>query len=205
MFSFNQVWKCKHKHDDQIYAIKEISKAKILDNNCEDIIINERNLLTKISHPFLVCMKFAFQDYDYLYIVMDFFPGGDMRFHLTSNDFSEEQASYGINRIFHCLRAARARLSTHKFRHSSRYKAGKHGFRFERLPSLNRLRHCENIRQRELLRNERNTWLYGARSDEVSKPYYCSGLLRDGCLRLGVYFKLLRKKNGLEGIFAIIL
>jgi serine/threonine protein kinase len=47
--------------------------------------MNEKNLLSKLKHPFIVNMIAAFQDRDTLYLVMDYLAGGDMRYHLISN------------------------------------------------------------------------------------------------------------------------
>ena len=45
-------------------------------------VTNERELLTKVRHPFIVNMKLAFQDRENLYLVMDLMPGGDLRYHI---------------------------------------------------------------------------------------------------------------------------
>lgn len=45
-------------------------------------ILNERELLSQLNHPFLVNMAYAFQDRDNLYLVMDLMPGGDLRYHI---------------------------------------------------------------------------------------------------------------------------
>ena len=44
--------------------------------------MNERSLLTKLKHKFIVNMVQAFQDRDMLYIVMDLMKGGDLRYHI---------------------------------------------------------------------------------------------------------------------------
>jgi serine/threonine protein kinase len=44
--------------------------------------MNERKLLAKLQHPFLVNIRYAFQDRDNLYLVSDLLTGGDLRFHI---------------------------------------------------------------------------------------------------------------------------
>lgn len=44
-------------------------------------MLNERELLAQLRHPFLVNMIYAFQDRDNLYLIMDLMPGGDLRYH----------------------------------------------------------------------------------------------------------------------------
>jgi len=43
---------------------------------------------------FIVNMHYSFQDYDNLYLVLDFLIGGDMRYHISRHrKFTEEQTS----------------------------------------------------------------------------------------------------------------
>ena len=95
---FGKVWKVVFKKTGTLYALKQMSKAKIIDKKSERSIKYERDLLAKIHHPFIVNMHYAFQDYENLYLVMDLLSGGDLRYHLSKNkNFSEEQTSNLIN------------------------------------------------------------------------------------------------------------
>jgi serine/threonine protein kinase len=88
------VYKVVLKKTGQLYALKEMSKAKIIDKKSEKSIKYERDLLAKIKHPFIVNMNFAFQDQDNLYLVMDLLTGGDLRYHISrKKKFTEEQTS----------------------------------------------------------------------------------------------------------------
>jgi serine/threonine protein kinase len=50
-----------------------------------------------MSHPFLVNMTYAFQDREYLYLIMDYINGGDLRYHIgTRKRFSESEAKFFI-------------------------------------------------------------------------------------------------------------
>ena len=74
-----------------------MSKLKVIDKKCEYSINSERILLSKLHHPFLVNMHYAFQDNDNLYLVMDLLSGGDLRFHISRHKkFSEEQTRFFI-------------------------------------------------------------------------------------------------------------
>lgn len=44
--------------------------------------MNERNLLAKLKHPFIINMHAAFQDRENLYLIMDYLDGGDLRYHI---------------------------------------------------------------------------------------------------------------------------
>ena len=71
-----------------------MSKAKIIDKKSQISIKYERDLLSKLKHPFIVNMHYAFQDHENLYLVMDLLTGGDLRYHVSKyKRFSEEQTS----------------------------------------------------------------------------------------------------------------
>lgn len=44
--------------------------------------MNERTLLAKLKHPFIINMVAAFQDRENLYLLMDYIDGGDLRYHI---------------------------------------------------------------------------------------------------------------------------
>jgi serum/glucocorticoid-regulated kinase 2 len=71
-----------------------MSKAKIIDKKSQISVKNERDLLSKLKHPFIINMHYAFQDFENLYLVMDLLTGGDLRFHVSKyKRFTEEQTS----------------------------------------------------------------------------------------------------------------
>ena len=81
-----------------------MSKLKIVDKKSEKSINSEREFLSKLRHPFIVNMHYAFQDNDNLYLVMDMLSGGDLRYHITKNRrFSEEQTRFFIGCIIIAL------------------------------------------------------------------------------------------------------
>jgi serum/glucocorticoid-regulated kinase 2 len=71
-----------------------MSKAKIIDKKSQISVKYERDLLSKLKHPFIVNMHYAFQDFENLYLVMDLLTGGDLRYHVSKyKKFTEEQTS----------------------------------------------------------------------------------------------------------------
>ena len=97
---FGKVWKTFHKPTSRIFAMKEMKKLRIVKKNSVQSVINEKNLLTMLKHPFIVNMRYAFQDVPNLYLVMDYMPGGDLRFHLGKNKtFDEPQTKFIISCI----------------------------------------------------------------------------------------------------------
>ena len=94
---FGKVWKVRLKKTNEFFALKEMSKVKIIDRRSEISIMSERNLLSKLHHSFIVNMYFAFQDFHNLYLVMDLLTGGDLRFHIAhKKTFSESQTKFFI-------------------------------------------------------------------------------------------------------------
>ena len=94
---FGKVWKVYQKKNRTYYAMKEMSKAKIIDSHSELSVKAERDLLSKIFHPFIINMQYAFQDRDNLYLILDLLTGGDLRFHLCLRQtFTEEQSKFII-------------------------------------------------------------------------------------------------------------
>ena len=72
-------------------------KVKVIDRRSEFSIMSERNLLSKLKHPFIVNMHFAFQDFSKLYLVMDLLSGGDLRYHIAKKKtFTEQETKFFI-------------------------------------------------------------------------------------------------------------
>jgi len=91
---FGKVWKVKYKKNSKFYALKEMSKVKVLDKKSERSIMYEKLLLSNLRHTFIINMHYAFQDHENLYLVMDLLNGGDLRYHISRyKRFTEEQTS----------------------------------------------------------------------------------------------------------------
>lgn len=83
------------KKDNNVYAMKEMSKARILMKHSVNSVMNERKLLAKLQHPFLVNIRYAFQDRDNLYLCSDLLTGGDLRFHIGKRKrFTENETRF---------------------------------------------------------------------------------------------------------------
>ena len=101
---FGKVWRVKEIKTNELYALKEMSKTKIIDKKSEKSINGEREFLSFLHHPFIVNMHYAFQDNNNLYLVMDLLTGGDLRYHCSRyRYFSEEQTRFFLACIIHSL------------------------------------------------------------------------------------------------------
>ncbi|EGR27877.1 protein kinase domain protein [Ichthyophthirius multifiliis] len=98
---FGKVWKVEQRKTRKVYAMKEMSKSLIISKKSVNSVLNERELLCKLKHPFIVNVHYSFQDRDNLYLIMDFMEGGDLRYHIgRQRKFTEEQTKFFITNIF---------------------------------------------------------------------------------------------------------
>ena len=57
--------------------------------------MTERKILEKISHPFIVKLRYSFQNEKNLYFVLDYCPGGELFFYLSKiGPFNERAAKF---------------------------------------------------------------------------------------------------------------
>lgn len=71
----------------QYYALKSVHKMKLIKCNSIKTALNERNILVKNKHPFIVSLKFAFQTATKFYLGMEFLSGGELRNHMNKSFF----------------------------------------------------------------------------------------------------------------------
>ena len=80
--------------------MKEISKVKAYLNKSLPSALLEKYILSNLHHPLLANLNFSFQDKEYLYLVLDYLPGGDLRFYLNKGlIFSENQIKFFMANI----------------------------------------------------------------------------------------------------------
>lgn len=77
--------------------MKKMNKSEMLHKNQVAHVRAERDVLAMSDNPWIVDLKFSFQDDKYLYLVMDYLPGGDLMTLLMKKDIlSEEEAKFYI-------------------------------------------------------------------------------------------------------------
>lgn len=76
--SFGDVFLVKRRGTDEHFAMKVLSKEKIISRNLMNYAITERNVMSYFSHPFIVGLNYAFQTEKKLVLIMDYCPGGDL-------------------------------------------------------------------------------------------------------------------------------
>lgn len=76
--SFGRVHLVQSKHNQRYYAIKVLKKAQVVKMKQVEHTNDERRMLQKVKHPFLITLWGTFQDSRNLYMVMDFVEGGEL-------------------------------------------------------------------------------------------------------------------------------
>eukprot|EP00118_Oscarella_pearsei_P009919 m.58612 g.58612 ORF g.58612 m.58612 type:complete len:730 (+) comp34819_c0_seq19:76-2265(+) len=80
---FGEVYGCRKADTGMMYAMKCLDKKRLKRRKGEKAAINERNVLSEVNSPFIVCMTYAFQTQEKLCFVLDLMNGGDLHYHLT--------------------------------------------------------------------------------------------------------------------------
>ncbi|KAE8724294.1 Serine/threonine-protein kinase AtPK1/AtPK6 [Hibiscus syriacus] len=80
--AFGKVYQVRRSDTSDIYAMKVMRKDKIMERNHAEYMKSERDILTKVDHPFVVQLRYSFQTKYRLYLVLDFVNGGHLFFQL---------------------------------------------------------------------------------------------------------------------------
>ncbi|CAI2163432.1 3495_t:CDS:2 [Funneliformis geosporum] len=76
-----KVFLSREKHVNKLFALKAISKEWVVFRQEVEHTKTERDILASIatiSHPFLISLRESFQDSNQLFLVLDYYPGGDI-------------------------------------------------------------------------------------------------------------------------------
>lgn len=76
--SFGRVHLVQSKHNQRYYAVKVLKKAQVVKMKQVEHTNDERRMLQRCKHPFLITLWGTFQDSKNLYMVMDFIEGGEL-------------------------------------------------------------------------------------------------------------------------------
>lgn len=76
--SFGRVHLVQSKHNQRFYAVKVLKKQQVVKMKQIEHTNDERKMLQRVKHPFLITLWGTFQDSRNLYMVMDFIEGGEL-------------------------------------------------------------------------------------------------------------------------------
>ena len=94
--SVAKIWKVQFLGQPRYFALKEMIKSKLIMNNLVSNAINEKEILSTLYNPFITNMYCAFHDVDYVYLLVEHFPCGDLRYQMNNQakKFTEEQIRF---------------------------------------------------------------------------------------------------------------
>ena len=93
--AFGEVHVCREKETGNIVAIKKIKKDILIIKNQIIHVRNEQLFMSNVKSPWIVDLKASFQEDDFLYLVMEYCPGGDLMNLLIERDvLTEEEAKF---------------------------------------------------------------------------------------------------------------
>ncbi|KAI5132204.1 Rho-Associated Protein Kinase 1 [Manis pentadactyla] len=76
--AYGEVQLVRHKSTRQVYTMKLLSKFEMIDGPYSAFAWEERDIMAFANSPWVVQLFYAFQDDHYLYLVMEYLPGGDL-------------------------------------------------------------------------------------------------------------------------------
>ncbi|KAG0235316.1 kinase-like domain-containing protein [Mortierella sp. GBAus27b] len=113
--AFGKVRVVQHKKTKEVYALKYINKAKCIRMRAIENIIQERRLLEEVEFPLICNLRYAFQDDENLFMVLDLMLGGDLRFHLErAGPMREDVVRFYVAELALALDALHARKIIHR-------------------------------------------------------------------------------------------
>ena len=102
--SFGKVYLVKNINTDKIYAMKVLDKQFVVQKKQISHTKTERIALEKLKHPFIVKLRYAFQDIKNLYFITEFLPGGELFFHLRKNSgYKEKEVKFYMSQVLLAL------------------------------------------------------------------------------------------------------
>ena len=72
------------KNTGKMYACKKLDKKRLKKKNGEKMALLEKEILERVSSPFIVSLAYAFESKSHLCLVMSLMNGGDLKFHIYS-------------------------------------------------------------------------------------------------------------------------
>ena len=91
---FGHVWKVLFSKGDYYLAMKQLSKIEILKKHFIANIFSERDILNIIYNVHIVNLYSTFQDENYLYMIMDYLEGGDLRKRMKEKTFNLKEIKF---------------------------------------------------------------------------------------------------------------
>ena len=98
---YGMVYAAQSSDTGKLYAVKCMDKRLIKSRHATRMIMNERDILASVSHPFVTGLQFAFHDDANVFLVLDLKTGGDLEHYLLhmTRGFSENEVRFFLAEI----------------------------------------------------------------------------------------------------------
>jgi protein-serine/threonine kinase len=114
--AFGEVKLVQKKTDGKIYALKSLVKAEMFKKDQLAHVRAERDILAESDSPWVVKLFTTFQDSTFLYMLMEFLPGGDLMTMLIKYEiFSEDITRFYMAEIVLAIEVVHKLGFIHRF------------------------------------------------------------------------------------------
>ncbi|CAD5234748.1 unnamed protein product [Bursaphelenchus xylophilus] len=103
--AYGEVQLVRSKKDRQVYAMKRLEKSEMIRRYDSAFFWEERDIMAHAKSEWIVQLHYAFQDARFLYMVMEFMPGGDLVNLISKYDITEEWARFYLAELVLALDA----------------------------------------------------------------------------------------------------
>ncbi|XP_071836252.1 rho-associated protein kinase 2-like isoform X2 [Apostichopus japonicus] len=112
--AFGEVQVVRDKVSKKVYAMKMLSKFEMIKRSDSAFFWEERDIMAHANSEWIVQLHFAFQDQKYLYMVMDYMPGGDLVNLMSNYDVPEKWARFYTAEVVLALDAIHSMQFIHR-------------------------------------------------------------------------------------------
>jgi Rho-associated protein kinase 2 len=112
--AFGEVQLVRHKFTTKVYAMKLLSKYEMIKRSDSAFFWEERDIMAHANSEWIVQLHFAFQDQRYLYMVMDYMPGGDLVNLMSNYEVPEKWARFYCAEVVMALDAIHSMGFVHR-------------------------------------------------------------------------------------------
>ncbi|EPX70827.1 AGC/NDR protein kinase Mug27 [Schizosaccharomyces octosporus yFS286] len=112
---YGSVWLAKKKDTHEFVALKMMKKAVLQQMGEVRHILTERDVLTNTNSEWLIKLFYAFQDQSFVYLAMEYVPGGDFRTYLAMHGLlRERQTRFYLAEMFMAVNEVHKLGYTHR-------------------------------------------------------------------------------------------
>jgi serine/threonine protein kinase len=86
----------ENKENRKIFAMKKLSKKLLMKKKMLKYAVSECKIMKDLNHPFILALHNSFENQNYIYLVLEFCPGGDLESLIENHPLSEFQADFLI-------------------------------------------------------------------------------------------------------------